>query len=45
MLLIELLIDVFFLSDIALNFTTGYIFEQARRPPVSLPSFDLCSVG
>lgn len=28
MLLIELLIDLFFLSDIALNFNTGYIFEQ-----------------
>ena len=28
MLLIELLIDLFFLSDIALNFNTGYISEQ-----------------
>ena len=31
MLLIELLIDIFFLSDIALNFNTGYISEQARK--------------
>lgn len=28
MLLIELLIDFFFLADIALNFNTGYIAEQ-----------------
>ena len=28
MLLIELLIDMFFLADIALNFNTGYISEQ-----------------
>lgn len=28
MLLIELLIDFFFLTDIALNFNTGYIAEQ-----------------
>jgi hypothetical protein len=28
MLLIELLIDLFFLSDIVLNFNTGYISEQ-----------------
>ncbi len=44
MLLIELGIDIFFLSDIALNFNTGYISEQARCPSVSLPSFDLFSV-
>ena len=31
MLLIELGIDIFFLLDIALNFNTGYISEQARR--------------
>ena len=37
MLLIELLIDIFFLSDIALNFNTGYISEQARRLPVAPP--------
>lgn len=28
MLLIELLIDMFFVADIALNFNTGYISEQ-----------------
>ena len=28
MVLIELLIDMFFLADIALNFNTGYISEQ-----------------
>jgi hypothetical protein len=30
MLATELLIDLFFLADIALNFNTGYILEQAR---------------
>ena len=33
MLLIELLIDLFFLSDIALNFDTGYISEQVVQCP------------
>ena len=36
MLLIELLIDIFFLSDIALNFNTGYISEQASCLLISL---------
>lgn len=31
MLLTELLIDLFFMSDIVLNFNTGYIAEQVRR--------------
>ena len=44
MLLIELLIDIFFLSDIALNFNTGYISEQARKSSVSTPPFDLCAI-
>ena len=30
MLATELLIDLFFMCDIALNFNTGYILEQAR---------------
>lgn len=33
MLLIELLIDLYFLSDIALNFDTGYISEQVVQCP------------
>ncbi len=42
MLLIELLIDFFFLADIALNFNTGYIAEQVCHcsvtfPPLSMP--------
>ena len=45
MLLIELLIDIFFLSDIALNFNTGYISEQARHSSVSMPPFDLCATN
>ena len=44
MLLIELLIDIFFLSDIALNFNTGYISEQARDFAASTPLSDMCAV-
>ena len=35
MLLIELLIDFFFLADIALNFNTGYIAEQVGQITLS----------
>ena len=34
MLLIELLIDFFFMADIGLNFNTGYIAEQVGRTQI-----------
>lgn len=43
MLLIELLIDIFFLSDIALNFNTGYIFEQVSNLSIICHSLTCCA--